>query len=304
MVYYPTYSVNGVPMQDAAGRWHEHEEMQILPVHAGLRATTLELNGLDGEVLLAQSPLEAQDFPLKLIVNSNDERGNHPNTFPEQLIQMRRNVESLYRAFKLPRMTGNGLAQITLELSPSESITAEGLLIANADIEREPHTDYAEATFLFRIPSGKWRGQQIYERITTTNTIRGHKGVVPGLASSTAPVNDALISITGPFDWMQVMNEFGDGFTYTNRLEAGQCVTIDTKNWRATAPYSHPDGASKVYPPNSGYQYSPHLSQVGRTGGTALTLWPQDDGAVVYAHGDGRTPGSTYLHVSTREAFV
>ena len=60
MPTYPTYSVNGTPLQDSAGRWHEHPETQILPVHSGLRSTAVELNALDGEYLVGRSPLEAQ----------------------------------------------------------------------------------------------------------------------------------------------------------------------------------------------------------------------------------------------------
>ena len=56
MPTYPTYSVNGTPLQDSAGRWHEHPETQILPVHSGLRSTAVELNALDGEYLVGRSP--------------------------------------------------------------------------------------------------------------------------------------------------------------------------------------------------------------------------------------------------------
>lgn len=304
MPLYPTYEVNGVPMQDAVGRWHEHPEMQVLPAHAGLRVNALELTGLDGETYLGRSPLEPKTFTLKLIVNSVDEEGRQPGTFGEQLAQMQRNMDALYRAFQVPRMTGNGMAQITMRLNEDEYRFADALLAGSVDIDRDPWRDYAEATFIFRIPSGKWRGLQTTQRIVTTDSPFGHRGLVPGLEKSTAPINDALITISGSFDWMQIMNEFTEGFRYERHLDVGQAVTIDTRTWKATEPYAMKSGALVSTIPKSGFRYCPYLSQVGEATGSALILWPKEGGATIYAHGDGRTPGSTYCYVDTREAFI
>lgn len=305
MPLFPTYEVNGVPMQDAAGRWHEHPKMQVLPAHPGLRVNAMELAGLDGESYVGRSPLEPQVFTLKLVVNSVDGSGVRPRTTGEQLAQMQRNMDALYRAFQLPRMTGNGLARITMRLSATESRFADALLIGSVDVDRESWLDYAEVSFVFRIPSGKWRGLSTSQRIITTDSPFGHRGIVPGLKWSTAPINDAYITISGSFDWMQIMNEFTEGFRYDHHIDVGQAVTINTRTWKATDPYPMAAGADlATVPPAGDFHYCPYLSQVGEATGSALILWPKEEGATIYAHGDGRTPGSTYCYVDTREAFI
>ena len=304
MPTYPTYSVNGTPLQDSAGRWHEHPETQILPVHSGLRSTAVELNALDGEYLVGRSPLEAKDFTIKLVINAVDDKGVRPKAFNDQLIQMYKNLQTLYQAFKLPRMTGNGRAELKLHLSSSRVLTAQGLLVASTSIDRDDYADYATVTFVFRLPDPKWRGKTVTERVDTSLEPMGWKGFISGLADSTASVNDALVTLAGPFERITVDNEYGDGFSYNKKLTEGQAVTVNTRNWSVSEPFNIEVNAADVSPSTGKYTYSPALEQVGQSSATALVLWPQDGGAVIYSNGAGRVPGKTCIYVRTREAYL
>jgi hypothetical protein len=296
---YPTYSVNGIPMQDPQGRWHEHPEMQILPAHPGLRSTSLSVAGVGGELLLPQAPLEPQSFVLHMVVNAIDTSGTMPASQSERLALLHQNTTALMKAMKISRMTQGQGATIERQLSATVSHSTTGHLIASSETERAPYSDYAEIELVFRLPYATWRGELVNQRLADSGT-----QTITGLAASTAPIDGPMITLAGPFIYMQVTNQFGNGFRYDRELASGEAVTINAENWSATEPYAVTAGAATLTPSSGPYYYSPHLSTVGQTSGAALTLIPEDDGPTLNITGAGRLAGTTFVHVYTTEAFV
>lgn len=295
---YPTYTVNGVPMFDQLGRWHEHEKMSIFPAHPGLRATMLSFPGVGGEVPLPQAPHEPGKFVLHMVVNAvNPDTGVNPNTYAERLVQLAANASELFTALEIPRMTQGGSAVLERMFSPSERHTAYGRLIASSEIDFEPGADWAEYRFIFHIASGVWHGQAV-------NALFDGIGVerVTGLSRSTAPIDGPVVTLGGPFTYMEVTNRRGNGFGYTQGLAAGQHVSIDTLNWTVSPIATH-SGTLPATPATGTYSISSKLRAVGQTSGVALTLLPEREGAQVTFTGTGRVQGQTAARIMTSEAF-
>lgn len=298
---YPTYSVNGTPMADALGRWHEHAEMSVFPSHPGLRSSALSIMGVGGEYSLPQAPIEPQDFVLHMVVNAVADNGARPATYAERLVALNANVQQLMRVLRVATMTQGGVTNITRYLSATQAVTANGRLEASANVEFDPGADWLEMKFVFRLPFGVWRGTTfVNEKL---NAAASATRYVDGLKKSTAPIDGPFVTLVGPLTSLQVTNQFGNGFRYARALAAGQAVNINTQRWSATEPYPVEAGAENLTVPNQPYYQSPHLSTVGVASGTALTLLPDHTGVPVRFTGTGRD-GNTAMHIHTTEAFL
>jgi hypothetical protein len=298
---YPTHSVNYVPMQDAQGRWHEHPEMQMLPAHPGLRSTSIPLAGVGGELLLPQAPLEPQDFALRMVVNAVDANGNLPATAAERLVNLHRNTTELLRAFRVARMTQGQGAMIERHLSSTETHIVHGHLISSVEVDRSPYSDFAEFTFIFRLPYASWRGQLVNQVVSAMGTQN-----ISGLANSTAPVEGVTMLLTGPFTYQEVTNQFGNGFRLSQSLTQGQAIVVNTDTWSTSDVFTFDDTVMQAPEMPSGvmYTYSPNLYTVGQASGYALTLMAEDGEVPVYFTGSGRLASKTYARFFTTEAFI
>lgn len=297
---YPTYYVNGTPMADPLGRWHEHEDNDTLPAFGGLRAASLTLAGVGGERSLPQAPIEAKDFVLRMVINAVDDDGRPAQTQAERRNFLHTNVQTLMRTFQVGEMTQGGFAVISLYWDDRRIITTSGRLEASIESEYIPGSDYAEIDFVFRLPFGVWRGAFVSERIAVpTNTT----AYIRGLANSTAPIDGPFMTLTGPFTYLQVTNQFGNGFRYTQPLTATQAVLVDAEHWTSSDPFTIEAGADVLQVPNVPVRPTSYMSQIGQAAGTALTLIPSTaEGIPVMVAGAGRS-SATSITIHTTEAF-
>lgn len=300
---YPTYTVNGTAMQDAGGRWHEHSEMQILPVHPGMQAHTLNIAGVNGEIMLPSTNLEAQDFVLDMVVNAVGSDGKIPGNIAENDANLFHNTQELLRYFRISRMTQGGGAIIQRKIDASTTHTAIGFLIAAAEVDREAYSDWARIKYVFRIPSGLWRGRKVRQK---TTILDGSLETMRGLATSTAPITDAKVTLTGPFEIIRVMNQYGNGFELKpeENFVAGEAVTVDCKTWDVSKKFSVEVGDTDIKPPTTGYSSSSMIHQVGNSSASALALMPDLVGAYVLTTGEARVAGQTSIIIDTAEAFL
>lgn len=294
---YPTYSVNGTPMYDPWGRWHEHREQSTFPVFPGLRAAKLTLAGVGGDVPLPQAPIEGVDFVLRMVVNAVNEFGEWATTYAARLHQLNENVQELLRVFTTAQMTQGGLTALTLHHNEIDEVRASARLEASTEVEFSPGADYLVVHFVFRLPFGVWRGRTVDERFAGS----GAK-TVAGLARSTAPVDGPHLVLVGPFTSVMVTNEYGNGFRFDRTLGANQAVALNTGNWSASPVFTVEAAASKITAPAAQYAHAPQLSSVGASSGVALTLLPRVKGAVLNVAFTGGS-GDTAIHVHTTEAF-
>lgn len=300
---YPTYSVNGTAMQDSRGRWHEHPKMQFLPAHPGMQVHTLQLAGMSGEQLLPNSSLEAQDFVLDMVINAADANGRIPGTIAENSANLFHNTQELLRLFRISRMMQNGGASIKRMIDANTTHTAIGFLVASVEVDRDEYADWARVRFVFRIPSGSWRGRQVVKK---TKIIDGSLETMAELSGSTAPITDARIAVTGPFISIRVMNQYGQGFEVKPEVpfEAGEAVAIDAKTWGVTEKFPVEVGSTSFDVPNTGFKPSSYIHQVGNASPVALTLMPDLVGAYVLTTGEGRVAGKTSIIIETQEAYL
>jgi hypothetical protein len=298
---YPTHSVNYVPMQDAQGRWHEHPEMQMLPAHPGLRSTSIPLAGVGGELLLPQAPLEPQDFALRMVVNAVDQAGNLPATAAERLVRLHQNTTELLRAFRVARMTQGQGALIERHLSPTETHVVHGHLISSVEVDRSPYSDYAEFTFIFRLPYASWRGELVNQVVSAMG-----QADISGLANSTAPIEGMSVLFTGPFIYQEVTNQFGNGFRLDQQLAENEAIVVNTDGWSTSDVFTYDSTVMQApeLPSGGMYTYSPNLHTVGQASGYALTLLPEDGTVPIYFSGAGRLTSKTYARIFTTEAFI
>lgn len=296
---FPTYSVNGTPLQDSLGRWHEHPDMSVLPTFPGLRSASLSIAGVGGEYALPQASAEPVNFSVRVVVNAVDPVGVRPATYAARLQALRTNTQILLRDMRAASMTQGGTAEIRLYHTDQEWVIALGRLEASIESEFTPGQDHAVLTFVFRIPSGVWKGKAVTAKApaATTRTTR-----IAGLASSTAPVDGPLVTLCGPFTGLTLTNQYGNGFTYSNTLTDAQAVTVNTAKWTVTEPFTITPDAETVPPSTGNYRSSPFLRSVGRASGVALTLLPEPSGAPLTVTGTGRG-STTAVHVSTSEVY-
>lgn len=90
----------------------------------------------------------------------------------------------------------------------------------------------ADATIIFNIPGGAWRGPQ-----TDQTFFNGSTNVLPNAVASTVPIADSLLLLTGPATSVQVTDNtsqtsifWGDG---TQTVNSNQWLLIDPRNMRA-----------------------------------------------------------------------
>lgn len=294
---FPTYTVNGTAMYDPWGRWHEHREQSTFPVFPGLRAASLEVPGVGGEVPLPQAPIRAVDFVLKMVVNAVDQFNERPATYAERLRQLNTNVSELIRTFQVAQMTQGGWATITLHHDEINAVTSSGRLEASSEVEFDPGADYLVVQFVFRLAHGVWRGALVRERFVGSGTKK-----LTRLARSSAPIEGPLVVVVGPFTSVQATNEFGNGFRYDKAVPAGQAVAINPQNWSVSPAFTVDPDAETLATPAVLYHHAPELTTVGLSSGVALTLLPRPDGATLNVAFTGGS-GSTAIHVHTTEAY-
>lgn len=90
------------------------------------------------------------------------------------------------------------------------------------------------ATLQFRIPSGTWRSQKTWIYESTPGSSLSELLLMPGIADSTAPINDALVIVRGPITDFTVRSRVDDQdheMTYGDTVPAGASVIINTGTW-------------------------------------------------------------------------
>jgi len=109
--------------------------------------------------------------------------------------------------------------------------TAEAQLVSMNTPDFSCPGNWADATIIFNVPGGAWRGPQ------TTQTFFNGTGTLPNALASTVPIADALLLLKGPATSLTVTDNtsttaifWGDGSSTVN---ASQWLLIDPRYMRA-----------------------------------------------------------------------
>lgn len=110
--------------------------------------------------------------------------------------------------------------------------TADAQLVSMNTPDFSCPSNRADATIIFNIPGGAWRGPQ-----TDATFFNGSANTLPNALSSTVPIADSLLLLTGPATSLQVTDNtsqtsifWGDG---SQTVSASQWLLIDPRNMQA-----------------------------------------------------------------------
>lgn len=210
-----TYSLDGLALDDPAGRWRLERStgIRIIPGRVNAEA---ELPGRDGVVPVFGSGYEAGAVGLSLVITGAD-HGAMMGVF-EFLAGV---LAQRSRLLPLVHDYGNG-----------QTRTAMVQVVGSSAPELVAHRD-ALLEVVFSVPGVFWRDAATVDSSVSLPASSG-TSVLTGLAGSTGPVSDALVQVAGGFSSATLTGPVtGDKIVINRAVAAGQYVVIDCANWRA-----------------------------------------------------------------------
>lgn len=191
------YSVNGIPLDNETFGWlFRAPSKPLSEIVAGVGS--IRIPGRSG-VLTTESPIDAPI--ISLMVQTS-----------------RANLETLYAVFRQK----NGVLSLTASSSREVGFTYMSASIAGyGDAE-----SIIDVTFTIRLDGAFWRDKTASTSTAVTLSSSVTAEVFPG---SSAPIEDALVRLTGPFTSVQVtdLGSGSDSFKYAHSVAAGSALLYD-----------------------------------------------------------------------------
>lgn len=197
-----TYAVDGVPLDDPAGRWGLRKGT-LVGSGLSVRGVDSIIPGVDGSVAVGYEPLDVPSLMLTMSVYGRD--------YPDLM----RNFGAL-----LMLLAPTGPVTVTR--------TVDGVVVSQAargksttDPEFHPKRKWLTFTATLRLPGVYWRGRA---------ADWAGSGRVTTLDGSTAPISDALLLIEGPATNPRV--SCGDQWVELDLTMAdGERALVDCARW-------------------------------------------------------------------------
>ncbi|MFI7630278.1 hypothetical protein [Microbispora rosea] len=216
---YPTYTVDGVPM-DSTG-WYLTPATRRRPLPA-VKAVSVEVPGRAGQLPVLGLDVEATTVPLGLFVTCN-----RPDGTEGDLEALEHNLAALYSVFGVRHR----LLDVRHMPAPGIELQASATVLAAVDPDVDIANRFARMQVVLTVPGTYWRD---VSAVTWSGKLPGAGQVVTPLAGSTAPIADALVRFTGPATNPKI-TDAASGVTvaYTGALTGGQRLLVDCENLRA-----------------------------------------------------------------------
>lgn len=205
-----TYSVAGVPLDDAAGRWSLRKGTLVWPA-LSLRTVDTVIPGVDGSLPGGYEPVDVPSLVLRMKVSGA--------TYGA----LRANVGAL-----LSVLAPSGDVPVVQTIDGvSRSITGRGK--STTEPEFSPAQLSASFTATLRLPGVYWRGPSA--DWSQSEPTPGALYEVSSLAGCSAPVSDALVLVTGPVASPKVSDAAGSWAQLALTLAAGEKALLDCDAW-------------------------------------------------------------------------
>lgn len=216
---YPTYTVDGVPM-DSTG-WYLTPGTRRRPLPAA-KAVSVEVPGRPGQLPILNLDVEATTVALALFVTCR-----RPDGTEGDLEELERNLQALYGVFGVR----NRMLDVRHMPAPGVELQADATVLAAADPDVDIANRYARMQVVLTVPGTYWR--DVTAR-TWSGQLPGEGQAVTPLAGSTAPIVDAVVRFTGPAT-NPMITDVASGVTlgYTGAITSGQRLLLDCENMRA-----------------------------------------------------------------------
>lgn len=210
-----TYSLDGLPLDDVAGRWflEKGTGVRVVPARA---ASGAQLPGRDGSLPSLGSMFEPGKVSLSLYVGGADH--SEMMLAWEVLAGV---ISQRHRLLPLVHDYGGGVQRVAMVEVLASS---EPSLITGKD---------ALVKVVCSVPGVFWRGPASAD--SSVPVAAGQvTHVLPGLAGSNAPISDALLRVKGSLAGAVLTDPVsGDRLTITAALAAGEYLVIDCAAWTA-----------------------------------------------------------------------
>ncbi|MFT4288178.1 hypothetical protein [Nocardioides sp.] len=218
-----TYTLDGVPLDDPAGRWMLSDSTLLGPLPAP-SLSAVKIPGIHGTVPTPPTTRDAGSHTVGLIVTDNNEAG--AATGDHQ--QMRKNLSALYAlATPVGRLP-------VLRYIPHLAVTprdARVRLLAAIEPEMaDPYT--ARITLPFDLPEVFWR--ESVEHTFASEAVAAWEASPDELNGSTGTIADPVFLCTGPMTSC-VITDFATGkvLTWNGNVAAGQRLRLEPASMKA-----------------------------------------------------------------------
>lgn len=195
-----------------------------------LRTDNVTVPGRHGTIRTPNKRYEEGQIVLPMWVKgSDDDESNYGRDI------FYRNVDTLTQLFR----PGAGLLTVvhTLPDGSQRRCFAECTEALNLTMTAGGAYPYATFSVALRVPSVFW--EDVIP--ISVDLAPGFVGDVTVLSGTTAPIEDAVFKIYGPFTSCTVEARYNDGpmdddlyFTYSGTIANGQSLTVDCSNWSLT----------------------------------------------------------------------
>lgn len=210
------YTIDGVPLSDADGRWGVLTTSDArTPV--AMRSVSVSAPGVDGNIPIYGENVESTALTVNMFI-----RGTSWEDMTANIDFIRRLVTKTYAPLQFKQLMGVSSRVADAKLASMDAPTA-------ARLER-----VVTQKFTFTIPAGVWRDEDTtdWTHPAPTSSV---KQTVVALAGGTARISDALALITGPAVSPKLTDPTtGAWVQYTGTVDAGTQLLIDCREWRAT----------------------------------------------------------------------
>jgi hypothetical protein len=224
-----TIAVDGVALDDPAGRWLLTSETRLRPVPAA-QAVTVQIPGRHGALPIPSPTWDVGGITLGLLVTDRRPDGSEPAAPQDRAAQTQGNLDML-RALL-------GVRYRLLELSwthPDGTVLiAPGRVLTSIPTDLETLTALT-LTVGVEIPGVVW---QDVDAVTQASAVAGASAITQAwtaLAGGTAPIEDAVLLAAGPMSRLVVTDvESGSWVRWDGALTDQQAVRIDAGAMTAT----------------------------------------------------------------------
>lgn len=291
MTVYPQIAVNGIAMDDPAGRWaiRRDQGLRSLP---GIRSSSITVPGRTGALWTAYEPHDVNTFTLSLFVV-----GQGADRF-EKAANLEANLEAIFF------LVSQTPVELTYTLQTNEERSALCRVVPSTTPTYVSY-EVAQVDFIFEMPDVYWRDADFTEVSNLTPDLTyppWREFALSELSGATAPLSDMELILTGPFTKFDIVGgRVIDGvldasvttrLIYTGTISSSASLYIDCGNMRAYRQFvTDPswDGVDK------GVDETGNISASGVESATNwLKLWPDASG------GTFSTPGDRKLYLTMR----
>ena len=207
--YRVSYSVDGVNLNDAAGRWFLNPGTRRRSLPA-VRATNVSTPGRHGDAFIPGDTYASSSLVLALTVTASNAAGVMLDG-PAGRAQVEENLEFVSALFADTAR----LLRVEQHIAPGVSRVAYGRVSAGS----EPELVGIEAlefrlTFVVEVPAVFWSDGAGSKVVQGPAPAASGAFPLPVLAGGSAPVTDAVIRFAGPFNGRCSVRDVGGGAAY------------------------------------------------------------------------------------------